>query len=113
MMKFLEDHECKLLEGQDTIAIEKYKNNDGEIGWYHRYENQVHGIIYCPYCGKKLGEEVQEYKLYFISDIPVTIRAINDQAAVVVAESIARDKNKTIKMLRTADCQRVLIDINL
>lgn len=52
-LKLMDVHECeaKLPKG---ISIEKYKRNHNSV-WYHRNGNVLNAIIYCPFCGKRLG----------------------------------------------------------
>lgn len=52
-MKYVKTHEC--IKNSTNIAIEQY--TDCHVShWYLNIENKLHGIKYCPYCGKDLYE---------------------------------------------------------
>lgn len=53
-IKFIKEHECT--RGVDGIGIEKYSIGDAKR-WYFNSGKSLHGIKYCPYCGKNLYEE--------------------------------------------------------
>ena len=36
------------------IAVEQYKDCRGIKHWYWDFKGELHGIKYCPYCGKNL-----------------------------------------------------------
>lgn len=57
--QYLCEHECEPMEKLNNVAIEKYLVN-GVTDWYHHLilenENEkLNAILYCPYCGEKLG----------------------------------------------------------
>ena len=50
-IKYAKTHEC-IINKTDNIAIEQY--TDGRVShWYWNIDNKLHGIKFCPYCGKK------------------------------------------------------------
>ena len=58
-MKIIREHECKAMKNQSVIGIVKRQFADGTTGWFwERHtdkETTGDGIVYCPYCGEKLG----------------------------------------------------------
>lgn len=54
-IKFVKTHEC-IINKTNNIAIEQH--TDGRVShWYLNIDNKLHGIRFCPYCGKYLYEE--------------------------------------------------------
>lgn len=53
-IKFIREHGCT--RGVDGIEVAKYQIGDAKR-WYFRDAKNLHGIKYCPYCGKNLYEE--------------------------------------------------------
>jgi len=56
-MKLLDEHNCKTLERQSTIAVSKREINS-KVRWYWEREDKtgIHAdeIKFCPYCGEEL-----------------------------------------------------------
>ena len=54
-IKYVKTHEC-ITNNTNNIAIEQY--TDGRVShWYWSIDNKLHGIKFCPYCGKNLYDE--------------------------------------------------------
>lgn len=49
-------HECEMLEKQNNISVQKINGSWFWVFWSEKERNQAHGIICCPYCGKRLDE---------------------------------------------------------
>ena len=57
-MKYVKTHQCASNQTKD-IVIEQY--TDGRVShWYWNFEGKLHGIGFCPYCGKNLYEDIIE-----------------------------------------------------
>lgn len=57
-MKFISEHQCKILKETDTdISVTKYKlPNKFTPYWFLCIDGVLNGIAYCPYCGSKLDD---------------------------------------------------------
>ena len=54
-IKYVKTHEC-VTNNTNNIAIEQY--SDGRVShWYWNINDKLHGIKFCPYCGKNLYDE--------------------------------------------------------
>lgn len=49
-------HECEILRTAKNISIQKIDKHYYWTFWDDKKGNQAHGIKFCPYCGKELGE---------------------------------------------------------
>lgn len=54
-IKYVKTHKCITVKN-NNIAIEQY--SDGRVShWYLNINDKLHGIEFCPYCGKNLYNE--------------------------------------------------------
>ena len=51
-IEFVKAHDCT--NNNAEIAVEQYKDCRGTKHWYWDFKGELHGIKYCPYCGKNL-----------------------------------------------------------
>ena len=52
--------EAKELDEKDGFAVSSVTKESEDFGWYLFYDYERHQIIYCPYCGVLLTDEVAE-----------------------------------------------------
>jgi hypothetical protein len=53
---FIKEHECETLVKTNLVSITYYDNQSNK-SWYWCFDNKLHGIAYCPYCGADLRKE--------------------------------------------------------
>lgn len=63
-LEFMKEHNCKHLKNCKFASVVKYKYSDDKKGWYIQFGNVIHGIKYCPYCGMRLEDEMEDRYLF-------------------------------------------------
>lgn len=57
LAKTIQSHDCKTIKNIETVGVEKIEIPADKARWFLRFGMDLNEIKYCPYCGKKLGEE--------------------------------------------------------